>query len=78
MACNHKAYTIYDELLREKKLIESLWLIGINRIRIKKKKKKKKQKKKQKKKKTTTTTTTTWKIHNLINFDSVGFFWESE
>ena len=63
MACNHKAYTIYDELLREKKLIESLWLIGINRIRIKKKKKKKK---------------TTWKIHNLINFDFVGFFWESE
>ena len=61
MACNHKAYTIYDELLREKKLIESLWLIGINRIRIKKKKK-----------------TTTWKIHNLINFDFVGFFWESE
>ena len=59
MACNHKAYTIYDELLREKKLIESLWLIGINRIRIKKKK-------------------TTWKIHNLINFDFVGFFWESE
>ena len=58
MACNHKAYTIYDELLREKKLIESLWLIGINRIRIKKKKKKK----------------TTWKIHNLINFDFVGFF----
>ena len=64
MACNHKAYTIYDELLREKKLIESLWLIGINRIRIKKKKKKKKK--------------TTWKIHNLINFDFVGFFWESE
>ena len=67
MACNHKAYTIYDELLREKKLIESLWLIGINRIRIKKKKKKKKK-----------TTTTTWKIHNLINFDFVGFFWQSE
>ena len=41
MACNHKAYTIYDEFLREKKLIESLWLIGINRIRKKKKKKKK-------------------------------------
>lgn len=61
MACNHKAYTIYEELLREKKLIESLWLIGINRIRIKKTKKK-----------------TTWKIHNLINFDFVGFFWESE
>ena len=68
MACNHKAYTIYDELLREKKLIESLWLIGINRIRIKKKKKKKKNKKKK----------TNWKIHNLINFDFVGFFWESE
>ena len=47
MACNHKAYTIYDELLREKKLIESLWLIGINRIRIKKNKKEKKQQQQQ-------------------------------
>ena len=47
MACNHKVYTIYDELLREKKLIESLWLIGINRIRIKKKKKKKQQQQQQ-------------------------------